>query len=129
MPISIQLPDGSRTTLEGDSFTLGIDPECQIVLPIVPGLERKHAEIKRIANRWLVQSLGDWFIQVGQSAPAHKCWLQPGDKIHLTPNGPEVLFDTPPKQSSVQQESAPRVLPPPLPRNAYEERGGPLPQA
>ena len=65
MAVVIQLPGGERKEMCHDSFTIGRGPECHVILSGEDRIETEHARLRKIAGRWLVESLGDWAIQVG----------------------------------------------------------------
>ena len=78
MAMRIQLPTGQSVVLDGPVATIGTDPGCNIVLPAEQGVRPHHARIKNVANRWMIESDGDWPLQVGQDVPGRKLWLSPG---------------------------------------------------
>jgi hypothetical protein len=108
MPITIQLPDGQRREFRHDPITVGRGPGCQIWLPDETHLRDEHARIRKIAGRWLVESLGDWPIQAGVEQPARLAWLRIGDPIRLSQDGPELVFE-PAREDVVLDSVAPRV--------------------
>ena len=100
MPISFQLPDGQRQTLDVSHIVIGRSENCQIRLP---DLSPEHAKITRVANRWLLESMGDWLLMVGDQEPARKNWLKSGDVIKLSPKGPEIVFEPTPVVAPVSE--------------------------
>ena len=41
----------------------------------------------------MVESAGDWLLQVGNGVPGRKLWLQLGDVLHLTESGVRLTFE------------------------------------
>ncbi len=89
MPIRIELPSGRSIVLDQGSITLGTDPNCDVVLPDREGLHPRHARIRRVANRWMIEAEGDWCLQVGDGVAGHKCWLESGN-VRLNEGGYQI---------------------------------------
>ena len=66
-------------------------------------LQPIHAEVIKVAGRWMVESTGDWLLQVGDGVPGRKLWLHPGDVLHLTESG--VTLDLRAKRCSPTESS------------------------
>ena len=123
MSITVQLSSGRAVSVESDSALVGRDPSCDIALPDERELHPRHARIKKVANKWMIESEGDWPIQVGSGVPGRKLWLSSGDTIRLTESGPEIVFfvgnigTTPPHLPSINAKPEPvsSSLPPPIP--------------
>jgi hypothetical protein len=143
MAITIALPSGDCVRIDNNTIIVGQDTSCHVSLPRETALHPQHAKISRIAGRWLIESLGDWFVQVGDALPARKQWLKPGDSIRLAESGPTVVFEpvdtehrtTAPSEgeASISPMSAAAPLstkePPPVPSPAAEDEIPPLPCA
>jgi len=100
MAITIELMNGKKVSVPGDSATIGRAPAADFVVPS-PELRPIHAKIIRVAGKWMVESEGDWLLQVGDGVPGRKHWLQPGRVIRLTESGVRVIFEpTVPTQSA-----------------------------
>lgn len=95
MGITFGLPSGERTTVEADTVLIGTDPACEVRLPSDGRVQPRHARIRKTAGRWLVESVGDWLLQVGSGSPGRLSWLRPGDMIRLTESGPNLTFEPP----------------------------------
>ena len=108
MAITVELSSGQRIVVESESATVGSDQSCDISLPDVKQLQPRHAQIRKVANKWMIESSGDWLLQVGDGVPGRKCWLSPGDVIHLTESGPLLIF-APPDESSAQTDAGRRA--------------------
>jgi hypothetical protein len=95
--MAIVLAISGRPPLEVDaeSVTIGSDPAGTIALSGDERIKPRHAVIRRVAGRWLVEARECDFLQVGQSEPARVHWLNPGDVIHLAENGPDITFQPP----------------------------------
>jgi hypothetical protein len=94
MAFTIETPTGIRIRVDMDAALIGRDQSCQVAMPDEAGLQAIHAKIRRVADRWLIESLGEWQIQVGSAPPGRMSWLQSGDGIRLGEGGPEVVFWT-----------------------------------
>jgi hypothetical protein len=153
MAITIQLPGGQRREFKDDPIVIGRGPGCQIRLTEEAQLRDEHARIRKLAGRWLIESLGDWPIQAGEDASSRLSWLRVGDTIRLAQDGPELIFEpahedvmldsattgaastrpAPPSGPSLGRDgpspmpegSVRRAVPPPLPMSAG--RPGPIP--
>jgi hypothetical protein len=101
MALTIELPTGRRLEIESETLLIGRDKSCHVALPDQASLQPQHARIKRIADRWLIESLGDWLIQVGDAPAGRKNWLRPGDAIRLSERGPTIVFDPPPSAAVI----------------------------
>lgn len=112
MTISIKTPTGSQITVDGDHALIGKDRSCQVALPNEIGLQPIHAKIRKVANRWLIESQGDWNIQVGTGLPARMSWLKAGDVIRLTEEGPEIVFQDTSRASTVEHAVPTSSTPP-----------------
>lgn len=93
MSIRIEIDGQAVVELEEENIVLGTDPACTIPLPAGNGLAPKHAVIRKIAGRWIVEVRGGDSIRVGDGEPTRMHWLNPGDLIHLTDAGPTVEFE------------------------------------
>jgi hypothetical protein len=100
----IEKPEGRRMavlvaqdrrvfSVDADSTTIGRDPGCTIALSDVPGLSPQHARIRRVGDRWLIESISAAEIQVIGKPLGRLYWLQSGDVIRLFADGPELRFD------------------------------------
>ena len=93
MGITFGLPSGERTSVEADALLIGTDAACQVRLPSDGKVQPRHARVRKTAGRWLVESLGDWLLQVGGGSPGRLGWLRPGDVIRLSEAGPDLTFE------------------------------------
>src|SRR5262245_8158442 len=99
-PMAIALAVSGRPPLliDSETITIGSDPANSVVLTGDDRIKPRHAVIRRVAGRWLVESReGDSF-QIGHLEPARLHWLSPGDVIRLVVNGPEITFQPPDEQ-------------------------------
>lgn len=111
MPIRIELPSGSSVVLDQGSVTLGTAPDCDVVLPNQEGLHPRHASIRRIANRWMIEAQGDWCLQVGDGVAGRKCWLESGNLVRLNEGGYQMSFHVnETSEDSVAPESTDRCV-------------------
>lgn len=115
MSITIGLTTGERVVIDKEIVLIGLDDHCD-VQPTGPGdLNARHARIKKIGGRWLIESLGDWPLQIDGEAPTRAGWLRPGDVVQLAPYGPSIIFEPlPPSRSSAPASrslaAAPRAV-------------------
>ena len=141
MAITLELPSGQIFIVENDSATIGRSSGNDIVIPDSPEIQPVHATITQAANKWMIESAGDWLLQVGNGVPGRKLWLKPNDSIRLSESGPIIVFEPvtvrmapTSKAVSVLAEEPPPLPPlfqadepPPLPFNADIEEPPPLP--
>ena len=92
MTITVKLPGDQQVVLDKDHIVVGRGPDCDVRLPDEQGVQSRHAIINKLAGKWLIQSEGDWLLQVGGGVPGRKCWLKTNDIIHLTETGPDIVF-------------------------------------
>ena len=95
MTITDQVAFGESLEISRDRILIGRSSHCPICIPDAAQLQEEHACLRRIADRWIVESLGDWLIRVGNQAPAKFAWLKTADVIRLSQDGPELDFSNP----------------------------------
>lgn len=110
MPIRLGI-DGKIVEFAEDSVTLGCDPACTVPLEEVEDLAARHAVIRKIAGRWIVEVREGSFIQVGDEPKSRMQWLSKGDVIRLTDHGPEVTFEPAGADSSSFREDSKKSRP------------------
>ena len=103
--------DGKIVEFAEDTVTLGSDPACTVPLEEVEDLAARHAVIRKIAGRWIVEVREGSFIQVGDEPKSRMQWLSNGDVIRLTDHGPEITFEP----SGADSNSAREVVKKPEP--------------
>jgi len=96
MAITVELGIGQIITVQRDTATIELDPGADIRIPDSPKIQPIHARIVKVANKWMIQSAGDWLLQVGDGVPGRKLWLNSGDLVHLSESGPYMVFDPKP---------------------------------
>lgn len=92
MAITIGLEDGRTVTIERDTATIGQGSGVDVVVAS-KNIQPVHARIVRVAGRWMVESAGDWLLQVGDGVPGRKQWIEPDQVIWLTESGVMVVFE------------------------------------
>jgi hypothetical protein len=92
MAITVELAFGHIITVDHDTATIGRAPGSDILVADSPKIQPVHAKIMKVANRWMIESAGDWLLQVGDGVPGRKLWLNPGDVVHLAESGPYMVF-------------------------------------
>ncbi|MDB5346796.1 MAG: hypothetical protein JWP89_5173 [Schlesneria sp.] len=95
MSIRLEIDGQAVVEFEEENILLGSDPACTVPFLPATGLAPKHAVIRKIAGRWIVEVRGGDSIQVGDAEPTRMHWLNPGDIIRLTDAGPSVQFEPP----------------------------------
>ncbi len=90
---SVQIPNNSHIDISGEKAIIGSNANCDIVIENDSRIALEHAVIKSVAGRWMVETLTDGLVSVGDGKPARLCWLKPNDRIQLTSDGPELTFD------------------------------------
>ena len=69
---SITLPTGKSFLLTKNSVVIGSLSDCDM---IVLGLQEQHARMRKIAGRWLIESLGSWLMDIGEEKQKRLAWL------------------------------------------------------
>jgi hypothetical protein len=87
---SLSLPDGSRIVVGEEPVTIGRLPECDIILGD-PNVSRRHAEIRRRGNGFVVVDLGSTNGTRVNGAGVKERQLADGDQI--TVGGTKILFE------------------------------------
>ena len=92
MSITVELSNCRRITVEKNSATIGQGPGADIVVKSTE-LQPIHAKISKVAGKWMVESEGDWLLQVGDGVPGRKQWLEPNQVVRLTETGIRIIFE------------------------------------
>jgi hypothetical protein len=87
---SLLLPDGRRVPVGEDPVTIGRLPECDVVLSD-PNVSRRHAEVRRRGNDFVVVDLGSTNGTRVNGAGVRERRLNDGDEITL--GGTRVRFE------------------------------------
>ncbi|HEY4262261.1 MAG TPA: hypothetical protein VGM98_18985 [Schlesneria sp.] len=95
MSIRLEIDGQAVIEFEEENIVLGSDPACTVPFPPSSELAPKHAVIRKIAGRWIVEVRGGDSIRVGDAEPTRMHWLSPGDIIRMTDGGPTVQFEPP----------------------------------
>lgn len=115
MPVKLTI---ERQTLvfETDSVGIGSAPDNLIALPGDARLAPRHAVLKSVNGRWILEVLDGCPVRIGDGRPVRFAWLNSGDVIHLTETGPELQFEAPPSSAPQVAARAPVSTPgPPTP--------------
>jgi len=84
---------GDRQEIIVDMITLGRDKSCQVSFGnSFPTISRQHASIIRQGNSWLIKHLGKNPTLVNGRPVAKEWYLQNGDEIQLSYEGPKLGF-------------------------------------
>lgn len=93
MSVTVQISGGKHVRVSANTVKIGRASACALSFPNEGHLDPEHAVLRRVANRWLIESRSGPVIQVGQSQLGRMHWLKPGDVVKLTPDGPEFTFE------------------------------------
>lgn len=91
MSIRLEI-DGEVYEFTEAIITLGSDPGCTVLFPESEEMTPCHAVIRKISGRWSVEVRDASFIQVGDEPKSRMYWLNQGDVIRMTDNGPNITF-------------------------------------
>lgn len=111
MPIKL-IVERQTLCFNSEVIEIGRDPENQIALRDDLRLAPRHAVLRCVNGRWIVESRDGGLISVGSGRPTQFAWLNPGDVIHLTASGPELVFE-PISDSTLNSPPRSRGTPPP----------------
>lgn len=100
------LIDGESQEIKAETASIGASPENRLTFSGDERVRARHARIRRVAVRWMVEGIDGAEIQVGQSAPGRMHWLSPGDVIRLSATGPEFTFQS----ATIDEEPAQPTL-------------------
>lgn len=109
MSIKLAVVGRPPIVLDDENISLGSDPGCSVSFPDLSDVKPKHAIIRMIAGRWLIEVRQAESVFIGGTEPKRMHWLSPGDVIHLTENGPSVTFQ-PKTDEPATDDSAPFKL-------------------
>lgn len=76
----------------GEEIAIGRDAAAPLSLAGDQRVQPKHAVLRRVATRWLIEAADGVTIRVGDGRPTKVAWLNPGDVIHLSESGPTLTF-------------------------------------
>lgn len=93
MSIRLEIEGRGIVEFADESILLGADPTCSVQIPARDGVALKHAVIRKIAGRWLIEVRAGDSIRVGEGEPARMNWLNPGDIIRLTDSSAPIVFE------------------------------------
>jgi hypothetical protein len=79
-PAELVMPGGSRVRVETEPVLIGRMPECQVVLSD-PNVSRRHAEVLRVDEDFMVRDLGSTNGTRINGSPIKEGYLQSGDNI------------------------------------------------
>ncbi len=103
MAIQIRFPDERQVEIAAESARVGSDAACEVAFPNDLRVKPRHAVIRCVSGRWMIEAEEDGSVLVGNEAPARMRWLTAGDVVRLTPDGPEFVFQP---QSAPQRNLA-----------------------
>ena len=79
-PAELVLPGGGRVHIEAEPVVIGRMPECAVVLSD-PNVSRRHAEVVRVNEAFVVRDLGSTNGTKLNGAPIREGYLTTGDNI------------------------------------------------
>lgn len=118
MPIQLSCSNQSRI-ISTDVITIGLDPRVSFPIPGNPDVSFQHAVIRFVKGRWIVESLAESQLRIGSGRLVQTAWLNAGDVIHLTDQGPEVHFQI--LETSLASQEVTSEKPVNLPENALQD--------
>ncbi|MFK7778319.1 MAG: hypothetical protein QM501_09370 [Gimesia sp.] len=125
MPI-VQFSTGEQIAFDGEKATIGSSSTNTIVIRDDSRVVARHAVIKKVAGRWMVESTSESLLSTNQTERSRLCWLEPDDRIRLTEEGPELVFST---NQIIASAIAPTPEPKsPAPQTTPSEQPQPTPQ-
>jgi hypothetical protein len=80
VPAELVLPGGGRVQIEADAVVIGRMPECTVVLSD-PNVSRRHAEVVRVEDNFVVRDLGSTNGTKLNGVPLAEGYLRSGDAI------------------------------------------------
>ena len=93
MVVRLQLESGEILERSETNITIGSSTSCQIVIANDRRVAPVHATLRKLGDRWLIESSEPPQVCVDDSAPAQRHWLQSeGQVIRLTLSGPQIIF-------------------------------------
>ncbi len=93
MPITLAIQGRPSITVGEEEISLGSAPDCLVSFTDVEEIKPKHAVIREIGGKWLIEAREADSLIVGNAKPARVHYLKPGDVIRLTENSPPVTFE------------------------------------
>jgi hypothetical protein len=79
-PAELVLPGGGRVSIESEAVVIGRMPECAVVLSD-PNVSRRHAEVVRVNETFVVRDLGSTNGTKLNGVPIREQYLTTGDNI------------------------------------------------
>lgn len=92
MSITLAITGRPSIVVDEQEISLGSASHCTIPFYDQAGVEPKHAVIRMVAGRWLIETRDGSAVYLADGAPKRLQWLKPGDVIRLIPDGPSVTF-------------------------------------
>lgn len=93
MSTTLAVPGRTIVTLKADSvILLGSDSGCTIAFPDDLNIRPRHAVVKAVEGRWIIESLDDSVFIIGDSSTKQSHWLKRGDEIRLSEDCPPIVF-------------------------------------
>ncbi|MBS0263708.1 MAG: hypothetical protein JSS02_17325 [Planctomycetes bacterium] len=90
---TLLLINGQPQRFDAQEITIGRNPANTISLPHDTRLAANHAILKAVGGRWIVEAREGGPLRVGAGRPTRFAWVNPGDVIHLTDTGPELVLE------------------------------------
>jgi hypothetical protein len=84
--------ESRQMELAGEEIAIGRDAAATLSLAGDHRVQSRHAVLRRVATRWLIEAADGVTIRVGDGRPTKVAWLNAGDVIHLTEAGPTLTF-------------------------------------
>lgn len=83
MSIAIRLSSGFNKSFDKNHLAIGSDASCDVVLAEKNGVQPLHAHLRKIGDRWLLESAGEWPCDLSDSTKATKQWVLVGGSANI----------------------------------------------
>ena len=93
MTITLSLDDGTQQSFTKNEISVGCGSDCDFTLPAIDGIRDHHAIIRRIADRYLIESCGEWLFHTMEHSDDRRLWIHSGDLINLASRGPTLRVE------------------------------------
>lgn len=120
MSIALAVSGMPLRVIDAETITIGSDPAATVVLAGDDRIRPRHAVIRKVAGRWMVEARDADSVRVGDLDPARLHWLSAGDVIEVVENGPKIVFQPGDAPSGDSAASAPAAQVPEL-RSGQED--------
>lgn len=93
MPIRLLLAGRSPIELDDEYITLGSDPYSTVCFTDVPQVKSRHATIRLLDGRWIIEAAEAESLTIGASGAKRAHWISSGDVVSLSSTGPSMIVE------------------------------------